>query len=375
MALKLKLDAVLVVGAAGFIGSNFCRYLIENYSTRYLVVGIDILWGSHRNNLPKELIFYKMDAVKKIDMKTLFKKYRFKYVVHLASMLSGGMSHFVKSLIYKDNLSSLINVLNYSVRWDIKRIVFASSTEVYGEQSAPFQDDMLPSPTNSYGIAKMAAELELKNTSNDFGIKYCVLRFQHVYGPNQFVWDKYRGVLGKWMVQYNEDRAMTIWGDGEHQVSFLYISDVMEPLHQAMINTKAENEIINVGSEQPYTINQWNELVRDVVGGGRITYDTEWPYITKNAYSNPTKAKEILGLTETVSIFDGVTNLWNFVKDRDIMRPYDFKELNIYNKIPERWSPKNYATLYYMLSPEDRHEMVMKGTRAAALKAKNEKKS
>ena len=112
----------------------------------------------------------------------LFERYRFTYVYHLAAYAAEGLSHFIKRFNYKNNLIGSVNLINEAVNHDVKRFVFTSSIAVYGAGQTPLTEEMIPVPEDSYGIAKVAVEQDLKVSHEMFGLDYVVFRPHNVYG-------------------------------------------------------------------------------------------------------------------------------------------------------------------------------------------------
>ena len=120
---------------------------------------------------------------------------------HLAAYAAEGLSHYIKRFNYQNNLMGSVNMINASVNHNVKCFVFTSSIAVYGENTCPMEENMLPQPVDSYGIAKYAVEQELKVSHDLFGLNYIIFRPHNVYGEKQNIGDKYRNVIGIFMNQ------------------------------------------------------------------------------------------------------------------------------------------------------------------------------
>ena len=112
-----------------------------------------------------------------------------------------GLSHFIKRFNYQNNLIGSVNLINEAVNHDVKRFVFTSSIAVYGAGQTPLTEEMIPVPEDSYGIAKLAVEQDLKVSHEMFGLDYVVFRPHNVYGSKQNIGDRYRNVVGIFMNQ------------------------------------------------------------------------------------------------------------------------------------------------------------------------------
>src|SRR5882724_3254496 len=248
----------LVTGAAGFIGSHVVDHCLR---LGQRVVALDDLSGGFADNVPRGATFVKGSILDHELLNTLFAEHGFDYVYHLAAYAAEGLSHFIRRFNYNNNLIGSMNLIDAAVNNNVKRFVFTSSIAVYGAGQSPMTEDMVPMPEDSYGIAKLAVERELKVTQEMFGLDYVIFRPHNVYGEKQNIGDRYRNVVGIFMNQILKDEPMTIFGDGEQQRAFTHIDDVA-PIIANAVNVPGEvNETFNVGADVPFTV---NELARTV---------------------------------------------------------------------------------------------------------------
>src|SRR6266576_6035996 len=182
----------LVTGGAGFMGSHVAVHLIK---MGHDVVALDDLSGGFRENVPGEAIFIQCSIVDHDLINRLFDQYSFENVYHLAAYAAEGLSHFTKRFNYSNNLIGSVNLINAAINHDVKCFVFTSSIAVYGGGQSPMSEDMIPGPEDSYGIAKLAVEQELRVSHDMFGLEYVVFRPHNVYGERQNIGDRYRNVV------------------------------------------------------------------------------------------------------------------------------------------------------------------------------------
>ncbi len=215
----------LVTGGAGFIGAHLVRDLLELGHT---VTVLDDLSGGFRENVPDQVHFVEGSILDFPLIDRLFDEQRFDYVYHLAAYAAEGLSHFIKRYNYNNNLLGSVNLINASINFDVRCFVFTSSIAVYGENQLPMREDMLPQPEDSYGVAKLAVEQELKCSREMFGLDYVIFRPHNVYGEFQNIGDKYRNVIGIFMNQIMQGQPLTIFGDGTQTRAFSYVKPVSE---------------------------------------------------------------------------------------------------------------------------------------------------
>lgn len=305
---------ILITGVAGLIGSRLADWIIEHHP-EIEVIGIDDLSGGYVENINPKVNFFPINlSENRIDW--VFAKFQPEIVYHLAAYAAEGLSPFIRTYNYKNNLIATASIVNACITYNVSRLIFTSSMAVYGNgenNKRPFEEIDHPAPIDPYGIAKHAAEMDIQIAGIQHGLDWCIIRPHNVYGIKQNIWDKYRNVLGIWMYQYLNNQPMTIFGDGSQTRAFSYVDDCLEPLWKAGTIKEASKEIINLGGSHFYTINEVNQMLKDVIGGG-ATMHLEPRHKVKNAYPTWQKSVRILNYEEKVALRDGLTMMWNWAK-------------------------------------------------------------
>jgi len=324
----------LVTGGAGFIGSHVAKYC---KMSGHKVIILDDLSGGFEDNLPGDVIFVK-GSINDVDLlKQIFTNHNIDYVYHLAAYAAEGLSHFIRRFNYDNNLLGSINLINLSVLHKIKCFVFTSSIAVYGSGQVPMKEEMIPDPEDPYGIAKYAVELDLKAANKTFGLNYIIFRPHNVYGENQNIGDKYRNVIGIFMNQVMSGKKMTIFGDGEQTRAFSYIGDVAPFIANSVNIEKAYNEIFNIGSNKPYSVNVLANLVAKEFGTiPAITYLEPRKEVI-HAFSTHSKAEEYFGKVKETTIEEGIKKMAEWVKSTGSRTPVVFKNIEIKESLPAGW--------------------------------------
>src|SRR6266436_5728965 len=253
----------LVTGGAGFIGSHVADELL---SRGHKIVVLDDLSGGFEDNVPSGAIFVKGSILDTELIDRLFDRHNFTYVYHLAAYAAEGLSHFIKRFNYNNNLIGSVNLINASVNYGVRCVVFTSSIAVYGAGQSPMTEEMVPLPEDSYGIAKVAVEGELKVTHEMFGLDYVIFRPHNVYGERQHIGDRYRNVVGIFMNQLLKDQPMTIFGDGNQTRAFSYIGDVAPLIARSITTPAARNQTYNIGADEAVSVNDLAGLVAQAMG-------------------------------------------------------------------------------------------------------------
>jgi UDP-glucose 4-epimerase len=303
---------ILITGVAGLLGSRFAEWLLLNQKD-FDVIGIDDLSGGYKENIPDKVIFYEIDCCDK-GLAKIFQEHKPTFVYHFAAYAAEGLSPFIRTFNYTNNLLSTANIVNNCINNDVKRLVFTSTMAVYGHgEGGIFHESMVRNPIDPYGVAKAACERDIEIANEQHGLDYCIIRPHNVYGNNQNIWDKYRNVLGIWMYYHINGKPLSIFGDGSQVRAFSYIDDSLEPLWNAAISQKASKQIINLGGVKDYSIKEAAEILIEVMGGGTIEYHEKRHEVH---YAVPTyqKSIDLLEFEHKTDLKDGLIQMWDWAK-------------------------------------------------------------
>lgn len=336
------MSTILVTGAAGLLGSNFARYLLDN--TNHKLILIDDLSGGIQENADQFLVPEYRDRVvccfgpewDVAKLKGDFTTEKVDYIAHFAAYAAEGLSPFIRKFNYQNNLIATTNLVNLAITWGVRRFLFTSSMAVYGDARAPFNEDYFPDPIDPYGVAKYAAEMDIQIAGEQHGLDWCIIRPHNVFGVGQNLFDKYRNVLGIWMWQALNDHPITIYGDGEQTRAFSYIGDIVEPLYVALTSPKASKEIINLGGIEHCSVNQAAEVFRGVVGNVQIDY-LPHRHEVKHAHSTWQKSVSLLGFAHKTSLEDGIREMWEWAKTLNMRERFEWKEYELDRGIYPFW--------------------------------------
>lgn len=325
----------LVTGGAGFIGAHVANHLIER---GHEVVVVDDLSGGFVDNVPKDARFVEASIVDHERMNSLFEESRFDYVYHLAAYAAEGLSHFIKRFNYTNNLIGSANLINAAVNTGVECFVFTSSIAVYGAAQSPMTEAMTPIPEDSYGIAKLAVEQDLKCSKEMFGLDYVIFRPHNVYGEMQNIGDRYRNVVGIFMNQILRGEPMTVFGDGEQQRAFTHISDVAPVIAESVDRPDARGEVFNVGADQPYTVNLLAQVVAESMGAecNKVHLPPRNEVVV--AYSDHSKAERVFGTEDRVLLEEGIQRMAAWVKQHGSRESSLFEAIEIEQNLPPSWA-------------------------------------
>jgi len=298
------MNKIIVTGGAGFIGSHLVDKLIER---GHRVIVLDNLSTGKKENLNPKAEFYNLDICDFAKIQPLFKEIDF--VFHLAAIPRVPIS--VKDPIgtSKVNILGTINVFKAALDGGVKRVIFASSSSVYGEQKElPLRESMIPNPISPYGLQKLVGEQFAKLFTKLYKLPIVCLRYFNVYGPRVDFDSDYSLVIGKFLKQKAEGKPLTIYGDGEQTRGFCFVDDVVEANVLAMESEKLKGgEVLNIGSEKSHSIN----YLAEIIGGEKVYLPPRKgdPLHTK---ADITLAKKLLGWKPKISFEEGIkiTQKW-----------------------------------------------------------------
>lgn len=309
---------IIITGAAGLFGVNFTKYLLE--FTTHEILLIDSLLGGNEEYIIESTraTFMNGDLSDKEFqnmVELVFKKKKIDYIFHFAAYAAEGLSPFIRCFNYTNNVVSTAFIVNMSIQYGVKRLVFTSSMAVYGDQEPPFDEVLVPKPVDPYGVAKYACEMDIQIAGEQHGLDYCIIRPHNVYGPYQNIWDPYRNVLGIWTLKCLQNKEMTIYGDGLQQRAFSYIDDILPCLWNAAILDEASRQIINLGGKTPNTILEAATILGEITGNNQIVH-LEKRHEVKLAYSTYQKSVDILGYEEKTNLREGLRQMWEWAKEQ-----------------------------------------------------------
>ena len=302
----------LVTGGAGFIGSHLVDRLIEQNNE---VVVIDNLSSGKKENLNPKANFYQLDICDFEEIKPVFES--IDYVFHLAAIPRVPISVEDPVFTSRVNILGTVNVFKAALDANVKRIVFASSSAIYGDQKEfPLKENMTPNPLSPYGLQKLVGEQFAKMFVDLYKIPIVCLRYFNVYGPRIDFDSDYSLVLGKFLRLKMQNKPLTIFGDGEQTRAFCYVTDVVDANIRAVESENIKGgEVINIGQEESYSINYLSKLV-----GGNVEYLPKRAGDALNTQADIILGKELLGWQPKTDFDAGVQKTKEWFKNSIISK-------------------------------------------------------
>jgi UDP-glucose 4-epimerase len=291
-----------VVGGAGFIGSNLVDALVARGDD---VVVVDNLSTGYRTNLNMAARLIECDIA--TDSERLTSALHGRDVVFLTAALAR-VPRSIEDPVgtHKVNVTGALRVLKAAVDAGVRRVVYSSSSSVYGDQpTLPLTEDMTPNPLNPYACQKLMVEIYARNFARIYGLETVCLRYFNVYGPRQVTEGAYRLVIGIFMDQRQRGEPLTIHGDGLQTRDFTWVGDVVRANIMAGDSSRVgKGEPINVGAGTEVPIARIAELI-----GGPVVYQPPRGFDERYKRAGIDRARELLGWEPMVQIEEGMRRL------------------------------------------------------------------
>ena len=326
---------VLVTGGAGFLGSHVADILIQR---GHEVTVLDDLSGGFRANVPGAARFIHGSVADAALVGAVFAEGAFTHVFHLAAYAAEGLSHFIRRYNYTNNVIGSVNVLNASVNTGVGIFVFTSSIAVYGANpKLPVTETMAPLPEDPYGIAKYAVELDLRACHEVFGLDYIIFRPHNVFGPRQNIGDRYRNVIGIFMNQILQNQPMTVFGDGTQTRAFTFVDDVAPLIAESVDVEEARNQVFNVGSDEPCSLNELVRLVAEAMDVRAEVAHLAQRHEVRHIHADHSRVRRVFGSRPVTPLHEGLARTAAWVRQHGSRTASRFDGIEIARNLPDAW--------------------------------------
>jgi UDP-glucose 4-epimerase len=256
------MSKILVTGGAGFIGSNLSNMMAEK---GHEVTAFDNLSLGKKENLSDKVRFVEGDVNKKEDLEKTGGD--FDYIVHLAGSSSAPM--FVADMYwaYQNNVAGHVRVMQYAKAIGVKKMLFASTSSIYGNNPTPLTEDQEVTPPNHYSVTKFAQEGASRVFSSAEDMEIIAFRFMSIYGLNEGHKTTFANLVSQFIWGMAKDEAPVLYGDGTQERDFTNVKDVVQGLEKAMMSEKKYGfTIFNIGTNKCINLVDLVTLINKVMG-------------------------------------------------------------------------------------------------------------
>lgn len=297
----------LVTGGAGFIGSHIVDALVQAGQT---VRVVDNLSTGHRENLvqhsPGVVEFVEADLAESgVAAEAVA---GIEHVLHIAAIPSVPRSVEDPITTHRANVDATLLLLEAARAAQVARLVFASSSSVYGNSPTLPKDEKMPTnPLSPYALQKLIGEQYVRLFHGLYGLDTVALRFFNVFGPRQDPSSPYSGVISLFTAALSERRRPTIHGDGRQTRDFTYVSDVAAGVIAASTAPGASGKVINLAPGGRVSLNSLFSVLRDVIGADvEPIHGPTREGDVRDSQADNTLARELLGFDPQVTVEDGL---------------------------------------------------------------------
>jgi UDP-glucose 4-epimerase len=305
----------LVTGGAGFIGSNIAEELVKR---KHKVRVLDNFTTGSINNIRPFLDKIELIKGDIRNENTLKKALRgIDYVSHQAALRSVVRSIDDPLSSNEVNITGSLKLLIHAKKAKVKRVVYASSSSVYGDSRLlPQKESQKPCPISPYATSKLAAENYMAVFAKTFGLETVSLRYFNVFGPRQSPKSKYAAVIPLFIKAALQGKEIEVHGDGNQSRDFSYIDNVVEANILAALTPNVSGEVFNIAC---HSSNSVMDIVRNIekIMGKKpsIRHTKPRPGDVRRTWADISKARKLLKYKPKVQFDEGIRKTFNWIKE------------------------------------------------------------
>lgn len=299
----------LVTGGAGFIGSNLVQRLLrEGHKVRVIDNFSTGKWENLKDLYCEDnSLEIQIDDIR--DLEALKKATSgMDYVIHLAALSSVARSVEDPVSCNTVNIEGTLNVLMTCRDEKTKRVIYISSSSVYGDNpELPVKEDMKPDPLSPYAISKLTGEYYCKVFNSIYKLDTVILRLFNVFGPRQNPESEYAAVIPKFIRSLLKGRPLTIYGDGDQSRDFIYVENVIDGIMAACRTKQVSGEVINLACGHRTTLNTLVEVSSELIDNHvEPIHVAPRPGDVRHSLADISKARKLLGYEPKVLLREGL---------------------------------------------------------------------
>src|SRR4051812_24635171 len=297
---------VLVTGGGGVIGFHLGGKVL---GTRHGVRVLDNLSTGHRSNLSGVAGEVELLTDDIRDLPSVRKAMRgCVAVVHLAALPSVPRSIDDPATTHHANATGTLNVLVAARDAEVSRVVFASSSSIYGATpDLPKRESLMPLPISPYAVSKLAAENYCRSFFEVYGLETVALRYFNVFGPRQDAQSMYAAVIPRFIAAYRDGTPPVIFGDGEQSRDFTYVDNVVDANMAALGTAGIGGRLYNIACGARITLNELDRSIRRAIGASvEAVHDAPRPGEVRHSVADVSRARRELAYEPAVTLAEGL---------------------------------------------------------------------
>lgn len=304
----------VVTGGAGFIGSHLVEELILKGADVHV---LDNMISGNIHNIHRLAVIHHLDICSN-DAKEMILREKPDVVFHLAAQADVGRSILDPKYDADVNINGTINVLEACQQASVQKIIFASTSAVYGNiQKEMVTEEDLPVPISYYGLSKLTAESYIRLFGQLYGLSYTILRYANVYGPRQSAKGE-GGVIAVFLDRINKGMPVSIHGNGEQTRDFIFVKDVVRANLAAVEG--GHQEIIQVSTAQRTSVNHLLKMLTQIHGSNIHSINTEArDGDIKHSCLHNKKAQKLLQWEPQVKMFKGLKETYTYSRNHPFL--------------------------------------------------------
>ena len=305
---------ILITGGAGFLGAALANRLVKDGHT---VLALDDLTAGDPRRLSPAVLLTRGDVRDVPKLWTLLQGVDCVY--HLAARVRVPESIHYPSDYNAVNVGGTVALMEAMRDTGVRRVVFASSGALYGEQThQPVHENQLPNPNSPYGVSKVAAEYYLATLGTLYDIETVSLRVFNAYGPSQDLPPSYPPVVPQLLRQAQAGGSLVIFGDGAQTRDFVFIDDVVDAFLRVGASQKADGQVYNLGGMRPISLRDLAQKMVAIAGHGKVEL-IPWPEERKridigDVYSSYARIENDLGWAPKTCLEDGLRRTFDYYR-------------------------------------------------------------
>jgi UDP-glucuronate 4-epimerase len=308
----------LVTGGAGFIGHHLVLKLLEEGHVVTVVDSVNDYYDpaikeARLNRFPESVKVYRSDITDREALESIFKEHSFDAVAHLAAQAGVRYSLEFPEVYVQANYVGTFNILDLAKKYDVKKVVLASTSSVYGTSTnMPFTEtDLAPEPMSIYAATKRATEYLAATYHHLYKMDVICLRFFTVYGP----WGRPDMALFLFTDKILKGQSIDVYNNGDMRRDFTYVEDIVSGFSLALEKGKGY-EIFNLGNGSPVHLMDFIKIIEEELDKkATINFMPLQAGDVPETYADVSKAKRMLGYEPKVSVPQGVKNFVKWYKE------------------------------------------------------------